>query len=138
MIILSVLTLLGGNTSWWRTFARYCCTRSRVKPAAQLGWLFPRNIVPGHVAMSSRFNLQCLMQKLLSRGEFANMEICCQGNTYNVHRAIVCTQSEYFKKAMCDGFKVRKLVARGLSKRSIISGKRNRSRETARRRPHHH
>jgi hypothetical protein len=61
----------------------FCCTRSRVKPAAQLGWLFPRNIVPGHVAMSSRFNLQCLMQKLLSRGEFAKMEICCQGNTYN-------------------------------------------------------
>jgi hypothetical protein len=78
------------------------------------------------------------MQELLSRGEFADMDICCQGNTYNVHRAIVCTQSEYFKKAMCDGFKARKLVARALSKRSIISGKRNRSRETAWRRPQDH
>ncbi|KAJ5469742.1 BTB/POZ protein [Penicillium diatomitis] len=49
--------------------------------------------------------LKDVLQDLLLRGRFSDMEILCQGITFRVHKAIVCTQSSYFYSAMCDGFK---------------------------------
>ncbi|KAJ5489171.1 BTB/POZ protein [Penicillium diatomitis] len=49
--------------------------------------------------------LKDVMRDLLLRGRFSDMEILCQGITFKVHQAIVCTQSSYFYSAMCDGFK---------------------------------
>ncbi|KAJ5796815.1 BTB/POZ protein [Penicillium psychrosexuale] len=49
--------------------------------------------------------LQDVMRNLLLRGQFSDMKILCQGITFEVHQAIVCTQSSYFNSAMCDGFK---------------------------------
>ncbi|OQD64155.1 hypothetical protein PENPOL_c008G09793 [Penicillium polonicum] len=55
--------------------------------------------------MSTSADIQDVMQDLLLRGQFSDMEIICQGVTFKAHRAIVCTQSRYFNSAMCDGFK---------------------------------
>ncbi|KAE8369203.1 BTB/POZ protein [Aspergillus caelatus] len=49
--------------------------------------------------------LKDVMRDLLLRGQFTDMEIHCQGITFKVHQAIVCTQSSYFHSAICDGFK---------------------------------
>lgn len=57
-------------------------------------------------AMSTSADIQDVMQDLLLREQFSDMEIICQGVTFKAHRAIVCTQSRYFNSAMCDGFKV--------------------------------
>ncbi|KOS48738.1 hypothetical protein ACN38_g215 [Penicillium nordicum] len=55
--------------------------------------------------MSTSADIQDVMRDLLLRGQFSDMEIICQGITFKVHRAIVCTQSKYFNSAICDGFK---------------------------------
>ena len=55
---------------------------------------------------STMSELKDVMRDLLLRGRFSDMEILCQGITFKVHQAIVCTQSSYFYSAMCDGFKV--------------------------------
>lgn len=47
-----------------------------------------------------------VMRDLLLRGEFSDMKIICQGITFKAHQAIVCTQSSYFRSAICGGFKV--------------------------------
>lgn len=57
-------------------------------------------------ATSTMSELKDVMRDLLLRGRFSDMEILCQGITFKVHQAIVCTQSSYFYSAMCDGFKV--------------------------------
>ncbi|KAJ5757724.1 BTB/POZ protein [Penicillium nucicola] len=49
--------------------------------------------------------LQDVMRDLLLQSQFSDMKILCQGTTFKVHQAIVCTQSSYFYSAMCDGFK---------------------------------
>ncbi|KAJ5829146.1 BTB/POZ protein [Penicillium rubens] len=59
---------------------------------------------PASPSMSAMTELQDVMRNLLLRGQFSDMEILCQGITFNVHQAIVCTQSSYFHSAMCDGF----------------------------------
>ncbi|CRL23925.1 BTB/POZ fold [Penicillium camemberti] len=46
-----------------------------------------------------------VMRDLLLRGEFSDMKIICQGITFKAHQAIVCTQSSYFRSAICGGFK---------------------------------
>ncbi|KAE8322566.1 BTB/POZ protein [Aspergillus sergii] len=56
-------------------------------------------------SMSTMSELQDVMRDLLLRGQFSDMEILCQGVTFKVHQAIVCTQSSYFHSAICDGFK---------------------------------
>jgi hypothetical protein len=57
-------------------------------------------------SMSAMSELQDVMRDLLLRGQFSDMEILCQGITFKVHQAIVCTQSSYFHSANCDDFKV--------------------------------
>ncbi|KAJ1714997.1 hypothetical protein NYO67_2901 [Aspergillus flavus] len=49
--------------------------------------------------------LNDVMRDILLRGQFSDMEILCQGVTFKVHQAIVCTQSSYFHSAFCNGFK---------------------------------
>ncbi|KAJ6003925.1 BTB/POZ protein [Penicillium herquei] len=49
--------------------------------------------------------IQTFMQNLLASGDFSDMEIFCHGRVFKTHQAIVCTQSSYFRSAMCGGFK---------------------------------
>ncbi|KAG9185993.1 hypothetical protein G6011_02549 [Alternaria panax] len=39
------------------------------------------------------------MRALLSSGDYSDLIITCGPDTYNVHKAIVCAQSSFFKKA---------------------------------------
>ncbi|KAL2150556.1 hypothetical protein VTH82DRAFT_7119 [Thermothelomyces myriococcoides] len=41
---------------------------------------------------------------LLTSGKFSDMTVLCGGRTFKVHRAIVCTQSPFFDKAITGGF----------------------------------
>ncbi|GAD98475.1 conserved hypothetical protein [Paecilomyces variotii No. 5] len=54
--------------------------------------------------MSSGTALRKIMEDLLSHGEYSDMKVTCQGVIFNVHRAIVCTQSHFFASAMNSGF----------------------------------
>ncbi|KAK6819220.1 hypothetical protein RU639_008141 [Aspergillus parasiticus] len=56
-------------------------------------------------SISTMSKLRDVMRDLLQQGQFSDMEILCQGVTFKVHKAIVCTQSSYFHSAICDGFK---------------------------------
>lgn len=51
-------------------------------------------------------DLEIVMKSLFNGGKYADMTITCQGHTFNVHRAIVCSQSPFFDAALKDGFKV--------------------------------
>ncbi|KAJ9269898.1 hypothetical protein DTO212C5_4072 [Paecilomyces variotii] len=54
--------------------------------------------------MSSKTAFKESMKKLLLYGEYSDMKVTCQGFTFNVHRAIVCTQSHFFASALNAGF----------------------------------
>ncbi|KAM5442950.1 hypothetical protein MferCBS31731_001823 [Microsporum ferrugineum] len=45
------------------------------------------------------------MRDLLLQGSYSDMEITCEDFTFKVHRAIVCTQSHFFKGALSGDFK---------------------------------
>lgn len=45
--------------------------------------------------------------KLLETGNFADAEIICQGKTFKIHKAVVCTRSVWFDKALNGPFEVR-------------------------------
>lgn len=55
--------------------------------------------------MSTPSSIKDVMRDLFLGGQFSDMEIICQDVTFKMHRAIVCTQSSYFGKAFCNGFK---------------------------------
>ncbi|KAK2609394.1 hypothetical protein N8I77_002891 [Diaporthe amygdali] len=42
--------------------------------------------------------------KLLETGNFADIEIICRGRTFKVHKAVVCSRSLWFEKALTGGF----------------------------------
>ena len=50
------------------------------------------------------------LKDLLLSGEYSDMKIVTNGFTFNVHRAIVCSQSDFFKAAMGSGFKVMNIL----------------------------
>ena len=43
---------------------------------------------------------------LLQSGQYSDLAICSSERRYEVHKAIVCTQSTFFKTACASGFKV--------------------------------
>ncbi|KAK3338099.1 hypothetical protein B0H65DRAFT_477731 [Neurospora tetraspora] len=45
------------------------------------------------------------LKGLYSSGEYSDLVISCGGRKYHVHRAIVCTQSEFFSAACRGSFK---------------------------------
>ncbi|EEU40680.1 uncharacterized protein NECHADRAFT_76077 [Fusarium vanettenii 77-13-4] len=45
------------------------------------------------------------LDSLLSSGDYSDMTIRCQGREFKTHRAIVCSQSSFFKKALGSNFK---------------------------------
>ncbi|KAJ9300729.1 hypothetical protein DTO271G3_1893 [Paecilomyces variotii] len=54
--------------------------------------------------MSSESAFEETMKRLLLHGDYSDMKVTCQGFTFNVHRAIVCTQSHFFASALNAGF----------------------------------
>ena len=44
--------------------------------------------------------------RLYSSGDYSDLVISCRGEEHNVHKAIVCTQSEFVAAACRIGFKV--------------------------------
>ncbi|RWQ98033.1 hypothetical protein C8Q69DRAFT_516927 [Paecilomyces variotii] len=54
--------------------------------------------------MSSEMAFEESMKKLLLHGDYSDMKVTCQGFTFNVHRAIVCSQSHFFASALNAGF----------------------------------
>ncbi|KAJ9308090.1 hypothetical protein DTO217A2_2331 [Paecilomyces variotii] len=55
--------------------------------------------------MSSESPIQKIMENLLLHGDYSDMKVTCRGFIFNVHRAIVCTQSHFFASALNAGFK---------------------------------
>lgn len=49
--------------------------------------------------------------KLLETGNFADTEIICRGKTFKVHKALICSRSVWFEKALNGGFAVRTISA---------------------------
>ncbi|KAL4959527.1 BTB/POZ domain-containing protein [Aspergillus stella-maris] len=49
--------------------------------------------------------LHATMKNLLTTGKYSDTKITCQGETFNVHRSILCTQSTFFEAAMNGNFK---------------------------------
>jgi hypothetical protein len=47
------------------------------------------------------------MKNLLLSREYSDMTITCQGFSFRVHRAILCSQSAFFKAAMDGNFQAR-------------------------------
>lgn len=47
-----------------------------------------------------------LQNRLYSSEEYSDLLISCRGNEYHVHKAIVCTQSDFFAAACRGSFKV--------------------------------
>ncbi|RSM02741.1 hypothetical protein CDV31_010780 [Fusarium ambrosium] len=45
------------------------------------------------------------LHNLLSSGAYSDMTIRCQGREFKTHRAIVCSQSSFFEKALSSNFK---------------------------------
>ncbi|KAK7536812.1 BTB/POZ protein [Phyllosticta citribraziliensis] len=54
---------------------------------------------------------------LLESGRYSDAKIVCGDQTFHIHKAVVCTQSEYFSRAFDDinGFKARAPSLRGLT-----------------------
>ncbi|KAE8374930.1 hypothetical protein BDV26DRAFT_295532 [Aspergillus bertholletiae] len=50
-------------------------------------------------------DLQPILQSLLESGKYSDLTISCEGQNFEVHRAIVCSQSPFFKAAVRGGFK---------------------------------
>ncbi|KAJ6050636.1 uncharacterized protein N7446_010745, partial [Penicillium canescens] len=50
-------------------------------------------------------NLQPILQSLLDSGRYSDLTISCEGQKFQVHRAIVCSQSPFFDAAVKGGFK---------------------------------
>ena len=58
----------------------------------------------------ARLSNGLIIPRLFGDSKFSDMMIECEGRKWAVHRAIICTQSEYFMKA-CEGqFKVSCLI----------------------------
>jgi hypothetical protein len=51
-------------------------------------------------------DLEVVMKKLLHDGKYAEMTISCQEHDFKCHRAIICSQPDFFDAALKDGFKV--------------------------------
>ncbi|KAJ6125853.1 hypothetical protein N7471_010346 [Penicillium samsonianum] len=49
-------------------------------------------------------NLQPILQSLLDSGRYSDLTISCEGQKFQVHRAIVCSQSPFFYAAVKGGF----------------------------------
>ncbi|UPK97371.1 hypothetical protein LCI18_008306 [Fusarium solani-melongenae] len=45
------------------------------------------------------------LHSLLSSGDYSDMTIRCRGREFNTHRAVVCSQSPFFKTALSSNFK---------------------------------
>jgi hypothetical protein len=50
--------------------------------------------------------LQSMMTNLFLDGKYSDLTISCQGVDFRLHRAIVCSQSQYFDAAVNGNFKV--------------------------------
>lgn len=48
-----------------------------------------------------------ITERLLESGDYSDVTISCYGVTFRIHRSILCSQSEYFRKAFDGDFKVR-------------------------------
>lgn len=46
------------------------------------------------------------LHSLLSSGDYSDMTIRCRGREFKTHRAVVCSQSPFFKTALSSNFKV--------------------------------
>ncbi|EZG02978.1 hypothetical protein H106_06508 [Trichophyton rubrum CBS 735.88] len=51
------------------------------------------------------FTFKQILKDLLRYGSYSDMEIVCNGFTFKAHRAVVCTQSDFFNAAFNGGFK---------------------------------
>jgi hypothetical protein len=59
------------------------------------------------ITLTMKFlDLQPVMQKLLDSGEYSDLTISCKGRNFEVHRAVVCSQSPVFDAALKHDFKV--------------------------------
>ncbi|KAJ5318321.1 hypothetical protein N7476_004741, partial [Penicillium atrosanguineum] len=50
-------------------------------------------------------SLQLILQRLLDSGRYSDLTISCGEKNFQVHRAIVCSQSSFFDAAVKGGFK---------------------------------
>ncbi|KAH6958091.1 BTB/POZ protein [Fusarium avenaceum] len=50
-------------------------------------------------------SIHAALSTLLGSDKFSDMTIICGGREFKAHRAVVCTQSSFFDKAMCSNFK---------------------------------
>lgn len=75
-----------------RTHVRELSTKLSTSSCSNLKWLNTTNTT----------NIS-----LLESGDFSDLTITCQGNTFNVHKSVVCFQSRFFSNAVKQGaFKV--------------------------------
>ncbi|KAL3469489.1 BTB/POZ protein [Aspergillus californicus] len=63
------------------------------KPASDITAKPPASILHG------------MMRDLLLNGDYSDMTVTCEGHTFRVHQAVLCSQSPFFKGAMKSGFK---------------------------------
>lgn len=47
--------------------------------------------------------LRSLLTNLHISGDYSDLKVICGENIHNVHKAIICPQSEFFSRACCDG-----------------------------------
>lgn len=50
-------------------------------------------------------DLRASDMKLLETGNFADAELICGDKNFKIHKAVVCTRSLWFEKALAGGFK---------------------------------
>ena len=72
------------------------------------------NLLEGikHISHSSNAGPKLTLNSLLESGKGSDLTITCQGETFKVHKAIVCLRSELFTAACWDVSKVRRKTAR--------------------------
>lgn len=66
------------------------------------------------------FPFKQILEDLFRDGSYSDMEIVCNGFTFKAHRAVVCTQSDFFSAAFKSDFKVSRLPTISLAPRIKI------------------
>ncbi len=74
--------------------------------SSSTGW-HHRNGTPGVVDDLRTTSVLASLSKLFLNEKFSDMSITCQGREFKAHRAVVCTQSAFFDRALSTSFMVR-------------------------------
>lgn len=71
--------------------------------------VFPSNTI--HLPLTYTNNIA---RRLQETGLFSDFTITCKGHTFKVHKTVLYTQSEYFRKLLTGPFKVTIFSSRSL------------------------